>query len=51
MQFDYDHDNRSVKMVCPNGDAVQFGYDGVGYRVLRREGVSVRYLYFDGDKC
>ncbi|MFA0758943.1 MAG: hypothetical protein NOOUEUKL_001612 [Candidatus Fervidibacter sp.] len=49
-QFEYDFDNRLVKITYPNGSVVQFGYDGLGRRVFRQEGASVRYFYYDGDK-
>ncbi|WP_259102066.1 RHS repeat domain-containing protein, partial [Candidatus Fervidibacter sacchari] len=49
-QFEYDFDNRLVKITYPNGKEVRFGYDGLGRRVFRQEGASVRYFYYDGDK-
>jgi RHS repeat-associated protein len=49
-EFEYDYDNRLVRIVYPNGSEVRFGYDGLGRRVFRQEGASVRYFYFDGDK-
>jgi RHS repeat-associated protein len=50
VQFDYDYDNRLVRIVYPNGGEVRFGYDGLGWRVFRQEGSNVRYFYYDGDK-
>ncbi len=49
-QFEYDFDNRLVKITYPNGEEVRFGYDGLGRRVFRQEGNNVRYFYYDGDK-
>ncbi|MFN3422733.1 MAG: RHS repeat domain-containing protein, partial [Armatimonadota bacterium] len=49
-QFDYDYDNRLVKITYPDGSVVRFGYDGLGRRVFRQEGNNVRYFYYDGDK-
>ena len=39
-----------VKITYPNGSEVRFGYDGLGRRVFRQEGASVRYFYYDGDR-
>jgi len=49
-QFEYDYNNRLVRIVYPNGKEVRFGYDGLGRRVFRQEGNVVRYFYYDGDK-
>jgi YD repeat-containing protein len=49
-EFEYDFDNRLVRIVYPNGSEVRFGYDGLGRRVFRQEGANVRYFYFDGDE-
>jgi RHS repeat-associated protein len=49
-EFEYDYDNRLVRIVYPNGSEVRFGYDGLGRRVFRQEGANVRYFYYDGDK-
>jgi len=49
-QFDYDYDNRLVKITYPDGSVVRFGYDGLGRRVFRQEGSNVRYFYYDGDR-
>ena len=32
-QFEYDNDNRLVRIGYPNGNEVRFGYDGLGRRV------------------
>ena len=37
-------------IVYPNVSVVQFGYDGLGRRVFRQEGGSVRYFYYDGER-
>jgi RHS repeat-associated protein len=50
VQFDYDYDNRLVRIVYPNGGEVRFGYDGLGRRVFRQEGSNVRYFYYDGGR-
>jgi RHS repeat-associated protein len=49
-EFEYDYDNRLVRIVYPNGSEVRFGYDGLGRRVFRQEGANVRYFYYDGDR-
>gem|GEM_PF-3056638 len=48
-EFEYDYDNRLVKITYPNGSQVRFGYDGLGRRVFRQEGSNVRYFYYDGE--
>ncbi|MCS7193062.1 MAG: hypothetical protein NZ937_08790 [Armatimonadetes bacterium] len=48
-QFEYDFDNRLVKITYPDGRVVRFGYDGLGRRVWRQDGSVVRQFYFDGD--
>jgi len=49
-QFEYDFDNRLIKIVYPDGREVRYGYDGLGRRVWRKEGAGVRYFFYDGDR-
>ena len=49
-EFDYDYDNRLIKIVYPSGEVVQFGYDGLGRRLFRQEGGSVRYFFMMATK-
>jgi len=40
-QFEYDFDNRLVRIVYPDGKEVRYGYDGLGRRVWREEGCDI----------
>ncbi|MGQ9461665.1 MAG: RHS repeat domain-containing protein [Candidatus Fervidibacter sp.] len=43
-QFEYDYDNRLVKIIYPDGAEVRYGYDGLGRRVWRQDGAGARYF-------
>ncbi len=47
-QFAYDYDNRLVQVTYSDGGVIGYGYDGLGRRVWRQDGLGVRYFFYDG---
>ncbi|MDN5294301.1 MAG: hypothetical protein PWQ31_1606, partial [Eubacteriales bacterium] len=47
--YEYNPENQLVRVVKPNGDAIEFAYDGSGRRISKTvNGVTTKYEY-DGD--